>query len=112
MDKMKQIDLIRKRNKELSKQLNDLKFKLEFDSQFNAEGYKQAKDLIQDLEKIKSEWLQALNDLQNAKLKYSFLIKNLQEIKKLMGDIGYKIPLRKRIIMKFKNCLDLIKLKF
>ena len=110
MDKMKQIDLIRKRNKELSKQLNDLKFKLEFDSQLIK--FKIELTMIQDLEKIKSEWLQALNDLQNAKLKYSFLIKNLQEIKKLMGDIGYKIPLRKRIIMKFKNCLDLIKLKF
>lgn len=105
MNKKKQIDLIRKRNIELSKQINDMKFKLEFDSQLNMEGYKRAKDLISDLEHIKSEWIEIIEDLRKKDIEYSYLISELKQIKNIMTDMGFKIPVYKKIwlILKSKN---------
>lgn len=103
MNKLKEVDMIRKRNVELTKQLDDMKFNLEFNSQLNMEGYKRAKDLIDDLERIKQGWSSALNDLNNKKTEYSNLIADLQEIKKIMVNMGFKIPWYKKIKNKFKS---------
>lgn len=103
MNNLKQINAIRKRNAELTKQLNDMRFKLEFDSQLNMNGYKRAKDLIDDLEKIKQDWMLSLNDLNDKRMKYSYLIADLQEIKNIMVSMGFKIPWYKKIINKFKS---------
>lgn len=103
MNKSKQADIIRKRNAELSQQLDELRFKLEFDSQLNKEGYQRAKDLINDLEHIKQEWIFALDDLNDKREKYSDLISDLQNIKHIMVDMGFKIPLYKKIINKFQS---------
>lgn len=103
MDRSKQIETIRKRNIELTEQLEDLRFKLEFNSQLNEEGYRQAKDLIDELEGIKQEWLLSLNDLNDKREKYSALIADLEEIKKIMVSMGFKIPWYKKIINKIKS---------
>ena len=103
MGKEKQMDIVRKRNAELTKQLEDMKFKLEFNSQLNMNGYKQAKDLIGDLEKIKQDWLSAIEDLNNKREKYSNLIVDLQKIKNIMIHRGFKIPWYRKIINKLKN---------
>lgn len=97
MNNLKQIDTIRKRNAELTKQLDDLKFKLDFNEQLNMNGYKQAKDLIVDLEKIKQDWESSLADLNDKRNKYSELIVELQEIKNIMNSMGFKIPWHKKI---------------
>lgn len=103
MNKSKQTDMIRKRNVELSKQLKDMEFKLEFNSQLNMEGYKNAKDLIVELEKIKQEWMASLDDLNNKKKSCADLIADLQEIKKIMVSMGFKIPWYKKLINKIKS---------
>lgn len=103
MDKTKQIDAIRKRNAELNKQLDDMRFKLEFDKQLNSNGYQRAKELIEDLEKIKKDWLSALDDLNEKRTKYSLLITDLKTMKSIMKNMGVKIPLYKKIINRFKS---------
>lgn len=103
MNKLKQVDVVRKRNAELTKQLDDMRFKLEFDSQLNMQGYQRAKDLINDLEKIKHNWINALDDLNDKRAKYDCLINELQEMKKAMVSIGFKIPWYRKIINKLKS---------
>lgn len=103
MNGVKQIEKIRKRNAELSKQLDDMRFKLEFDSQLNMNGYQRAKDLIDDLERIKNDWIVSLDDLNDKRIKYSYLITDLQEIKNIMVNMGFKIPWYKKIINKLKS---------
>ena len=103
MNKAKQMELIRKRNKELTEQLDDMRFKLEFDSQLNSKGYQRAKDLIADLGKIKQDWLEALDDLNEKRTQYSFLIADLQSMKKVMCSMGFKIPWYKKVINKLKG---------
>ena len=102
MNNVKQADVIRKRNAELTKQLEDLKFQLEFNSQLNMKGYQNAKDLINDLEQIKRDWISALDDLNDKRMKYSELISDLQKIKNIMASNGFKIPWYKKIINRFK----------
>lgn len=102
MNNVKQIDMIRKRNTELVKQLDDLKFQLEFNSQLNMNGYRRAKDLIEDLEKIKQDWLLALDDLNNKRMEYSKLISDLQKIKNIMTDNKFKIFGNKKLIKNIK----------
>lgn len=106
MDNVKKIEAIRKRNVELNKQLDDMKFKLEFNEQLNMNGYKEAKDLIVDLENIKQKWLSTIDDLNNKRIEYDKLISELQEIKKIMVSMGFKIPWYKRIINKFKKIFN------
>ena len=108
MNNVKQIDAIRKRNAELTKQLEDMKFTLEFNSQLNMNGYQQAKDLINDLENIKQNWISALNDINDKRLQYSILIDDLQSIKNIMTSIGFKIPLHKKLINKLKKFLKIL----
>jgi hypothetical protein len=110
MNKSKQVDVIRKHNaelskrlEELSKQLDDMRFKLEFDSQLNKEGYQRARNLIDDLEKIKQEWLVALDDLNEKREKYSCLISDVEKMKKIMIGMGFNIPWYKKIIAKLKK---------
>lgn len=102
VNRSKKIDAIRKRNAELTDQLDDLRFKLEFNSQLNMDGYKHAKDLINDLEKIKQDWMHALTCLNNEREKYSNLIADLQTIKNIMRNMGFSIPWYKRLINKLK----------
>ena len=88
MNKLKQSDMIRKRNIELTEQLNDMRFQLEFNSQLNADSYRRANDLIDELEEIKEKWLYTLNDLNNKREEYSKLIIDLQKIKNIMTIIN------------------------
>ena len=103
MDKVKQMDAIRKRNAELNEQLEDMRFKLEFDKQLNSEGYRRAKELIEDLEKIKKDWMSAFDDLNNKRMEYSILIADLKAMKSIMKNMGFKIPWYKKIINKIKG---------
>lgn len=103
MNKLKQIDIIRKRNAELTEELENMRFKLEFDSQLNTESYKYAKDLICDLEKIKSEWLEIIEDLNEKSVEYSYLISELKAVRDVVRSMGFKIPMHKKILLYFQN---------
>lgn len=106
MNRTKQMDIVRKKNAELSKQLDDIKFQLEFNSQLNMNGYNKAKDLIVELESIKQDWLKSLNDLNNQKEKYSDLVNDLHEIKKIMISRKFKIPWYRKLINKLKRAIN------
>lgn len=104
MNRSKQADaLIRKRNAELTEQLERMRFELEFNSQLNMNGYQRAKDLISELEQVKQDWTFALDDLNDKREQYSLLIADLQEIKKVMINRGFKIPWYRKIINKLKS---------
>lgn len=100
MDKDKQIELVRKRNIELVQQLEDLKKNLNQEQEKSNEvtdEYKTYKQLINELEKIKTEWLDSLNKLKQYEKEYSELISDLKLAKKSLKDIGVKIPSRKKL---------------
>ncbi len=82
MDRQKQLALLRKRNADLTGQLDGLRFRLDYDTQLNKEGYRRAKELIAELEQIKTDWLRALSDLEKQKEQYAVLIERLREVKK------------------------------
>lgn len=84
MDNNKQIENIRKRNMALSKQIDDLKLKLEYHKELNMESYQTAKDLITDLENIREEWTQTLQRLHDVESEYQGLISDMKEIKENM----------------------------
>lgn len=102
----KQAELTRKRNAELSKQIDELKLKIELDSQSNSESYKRVKDLVSELENIKSKWLNDIEKLEKQSYEYSILISELKEIKKIMTSVGFKIPLHKKILLHFQREKD------
>lgn len=84
MDREKQIDVMRKRNIDLSEQIKDLELKLEYNKQLNSEGYQTAKELIEELENIKENWLETLNRLYDIESEYQGLISDMKEIKETM----------------------------
>ena len=97
------MDAIRKRNAELTKKIDDMKFELEFNSQLNMNSHQRAKSLIDDLEKIKQEWELVLDDLNDKREKYYNLITDLQVIKNVMVDKGFRIPWHRKITNKLKR---------
>ena len=84
MDREKQINMMRKRNIDLSEQIKDLELKLEYNKQLNSEGYQTAKELIKELENIKENWLETLNRLYDIESEYQGMISDMKEIKETM----------------------------
>lgn len=80
MDRVKQIDVIRKRNMDLTDQIKDLQLKLEYNKQLNSQGYQAAKELIQELEAIKGNWLEALRKLYETEAEYQGLISDMRNM--------------------------------
>lgn len=81
MDNNKQIENIRKRNMELNKQIDDLKYMLEHHKQLNTESYQAAKDLIAELENIRKEWLDTLQRLHDKEIEYQSLISDIMKVR-------------------------------
>lgn len=103
MNTSKQIDIIRKRNVDLSQKLEDLQFKLDYQSQLNTGSYQTAKELITELINIKDEWNKSLKILQDRDAEYQRLINDLKKLRKIMISNGIKIPWYKRIFYKIKK---------
>lgn len=99
MNKDKRLELVRKHNSELTKQVEDLRFQLDYKTQLNSESYDKAKQLICELEAIKDEWIKCLAEVEKQREKYDKLISELKDMKKMMKKMGPKIPLYR----KFKN---------
>lgn len=103
MDKLKQIENIRKRNAELNQQLNDLKLKIENENKSNIESHEKVDDLIIELESLKNEWRESLDKLKGYEIQYLELISQLKEIKKTMVSMGFTISWYQKIILKIKK---------
>lgn len=84
MDRDKQIDVMRKRNIDLSEQIKELQLHLEYNRQLNSEGYQAAKDFIEELKNIKENWLETLNRIYDLETEYQGLISDMKEIKATM----------------------------
>lgn len=81
MDRNKQTEIIRKRNAQLSKQLEDLKIAFAYDKTLNREGYKHARNLIADIENLKREWEDALTKIREKQDEYQTLVKDLKKFR-------------------------------
>ena len=85
MNKSKQLDLSKKRNEQLSRQLETIKTERELDRLLHQNSYEHAKELISELEKIKTDWLCALEDIQKKREEYELLIADVKAMRKRMG---------------------------
>ena len=85
MDNNKQIENIRKRNMELNKQIDDLKYMLKHHKQLNTESYQTAKELIEELEKIREEWLETLQRLHDKEIEYQSLISDIMKVRDILS---------------------------
>jgi len=105
MDNNKQIELIRKRNIELNQQIDEMKKRLKEQSEqgIAINSYTSANDLITDLERIKQEWLDSIRRLKECEEEYVSLINELKDVKKMMKDIGFKIPLYRKFLAIIKR---------
>ncbi|MCD7810256.1 MAG: hypothetical protein LUG91_00125 [Ruminococcus sp.] len=86
MDKSKQLELVRKRNSELSKTIDELKSKIDFDSKNKQESFVRAKELIKELEEIKEEWESSLKILKEKQEEYELLISDLKKMSEIMHE--------------------------
>lgn len=96
MDNKKKNELLRKRNTDLNNKLKDLKSELDFIKNVNSESYKKAETLIIELEKIKMEWNDCLNNLKNTQKEYDSLLFYLKKIKNETSTPFHKKILHKR----------------
>ena len=78
---MRKEDVLRKRNEELSKQLEEAKIELSMQKDLNSEAAQKAKELITRLEIIKSQMEQTLDEIENIRNKYKSLITEMKEFK-------------------------------
>lgn len=101
MDKSKQIELIRKRNSNLTKQLEDLKNKLQLEQQINIDKKQRAEDLIVEIESLQTEWLGVLDDLKKKREEYQSLINDVKTMKKVLfqASLKSKIPVSQKLKM-------------
>lgn len=97
MNKDKKIDLMKKRNKSLTEQVETLQFELDYNTSLNNEGFQRAKDLIVELEQLKARWEESIAELDKCRDEYESLIFELREMKKIMKKAGFKIPWYKKI---------------
>ncbi len=81
MDRNKQTEVIRKRNAQLNKQLEELKLAFAYDKTLNREGYKHAKNLIAEIEKLKNEWEDALDRIRKTQEEYQMLVEDLKKFR-------------------------------
>lgn len=80
-EKMNKHDIIRQRNIELSQKIEELKIQIDTIIGINADSVLRANELIIELEKIKRDWLKALEDVCKQRDKYDELIREMKEFK-------------------------------
>lgn len=92
----KRIELLRKNNDKLMKQVYDLEVeKKNLEQRLKIEEQKNNNN---DLNILQSEWEQSISDLKTAKEKYNTLNYKTMEIKSILS--GIKIPFYKRTLFK------------
>lgn len=101
MNTVKRIENMRERNLKLDKEVKDLRNALELLKNESAELDKEK--LLKDLESIKEEWNQSLQNLKKYELDYSSLILELKDMTKGMRDFGVRFPWYKRLFFKIRK---------
>lgn len=92
----KRIELLRKNNDKLMKQVYDLEVeKKNLEQRLEIEEQKNNNN---DLNILQAEWEQSISDLKTAKEKYNTLNYKTMEIKSIL--LGIKIPFYKRVLFK------------
>ncbi|MCM1220286.1 MAG: hypothetical protein NC548_37965 [Lachnospiraceae bacterium] len=91
MDRIKQAELIRKRNLELTQRLDEIKKQLEQEKCSNEYKNKRTDDLIFELESIQKEWIESLNDINNQRDELYSLINDVKEIKNILTNTVFKL---------------------
>ena len=81
VDNMRKEEITRKRNLELSKELDEIRFQLAMQKDLNSESMKKAKELITELEAIKLTWLKSLKEVENQREQYRDLINEVKDLR-------------------------------
>lgn len=98
MNDIDRVELLRKRNQELNKELDAAVKKIKDSEQENSEKQAEVKVLIEDLESIKTEWITTLKELKQYRDEYAVLITELKEMKSILME-GKKLH-RKKLFRK------------
>lgn len=98
MNDIDRVELLRKRNQELNKELDAAVKKIKDSEQENSKKQAEVKVLIEDLESIKTEWIATLKELKQYRDEYAVLITELKEMKSILME-GKK-PHRKKLFRK------------
>ena len=80
----KRLELQIKRNRDLQKKLEEAKMSLAKSEMDSENGFKRAKELIGELEDIKSRWEKSLNELERLQTQYQDLISKTKKLKNAM----------------------------
>lgn len=105
MNVIKDYENLKEKNSQYENQIKELKFQLFKDKKLNSEGYKKAKDMIYEMEILRSEFKSSIAETKE-KIRYlDNLILELNEMKKVMVDLGYNIPFKRRLKMKINKIL-------
>ena len=95
----KRIELLRKNNDKLMKQVYNLESeKKNLEQRLEIEEQKNNNN---DLNMLQAEWEQSISDLKTAKEKYNTLNYKTMEIKSILS--GIKIPFYKRVLFKISR---------
>jgi hypothetical protein len=78
----KKLERQHRRNLELEQQLSELKTELTKEQLDREGGFARAKDLIQELESIKTDWLESLAELKRLQESYRILIHDIKKGKR------------------------------
>lgn len=87
MEKSQEIRLARKRNAELSRENEALKFDIKKNKALNQETADKAKALIRDFEAMKAEWQQTINELHKKCDEYQELINECKDVKSKISEL-------------------------
>ena len=86
MNSTKTIDLLRKRNTQLQEELDRLK-ELHLKQESNDPENKKVSELITDLENIRTEWMNILEELNQDREEYIALIDDLRTVRKAFKEL-------------------------
>lgn len=86
MKETKTIELLRKRNAQLQEELDRLK-ELHLKQESNAPESKKVSELITDLENIRTEWMNILEELNQDREEYIALIDDLRTVRKAFKEL-------------------------
>lgn len=86
MKETKTIELLRKRNTQLQEELDRLK-ELHLKQESNAPESKKVSELITDLENIRTEWMNILEELNQDREEYIALIDDLRTVRKAFKEL-------------------------
>lgn len=94
------IDTLRKRNSRLHKEVDELKLAL--DLMNVPKGNDKVDTLVNELELIRTDWSISLAELKMKTQDCDELLRELVELRKIVNEMGFKVPLYRKIFIKLK----------